>query len=260
MDKPDYKNWIPKWMPIAFTAAALLALMLLIIFAFALHGGAKAAAVAIFALALAVCVIAAGWCLFAYRRFSYNGKRRLSKSIIESTAAHVDLAEGETALDVGCGSGALAIALAKRNPKASVVGCDRWGREYKDFSKSLCEENAKAESCENVKFQKGDAVSLPFADECFDAVVSNYVYHNIPSADRRAILLETLRTLKWGGTFALHDIFNKYKYGDMEDFCQKLRDMGYEKAELIATADKFMRPAEAKAMLLSGSALLYGKK
>ena len=33
-------------------------------------------------------------------------------------------------IDVGCGSGALAIAIAKRNPKAEVIGIDRWGKEY----------------------------------------------------------------------------------------------------------------------------------
>lgn len=41
---------------------------------------------------------------------------------------------------------------------------------------------------------------------------------------------------------------------------QKLHNMGYEKVELIDTADKFMSPKEAKLMMLSGSALLYGTK
>ena len=45
-----------------------------------------------------------------------------------------------------------------------------------------------------------------------------HVYHNVPSKNRQAILLETLRTLKKGGTFAIHDIMSKGKYGDMESF------------------------------------------
>lgn len=40
---------------------------------------------------------------------------------------------------------------------------------------------------------------LDFPDGAFDAVTSNYVYHNFPSRDRQAILLETLRVLKKGG-------------------------------------------------------------
>lgn len=259
-DKPDYKNWIPKWMFGAFTAGALISLILLIVFALALHGAVKVILVTIFALAFLLCAVSDIWSIFAYNKFSYDGKRKLSKSIIDGIADYVDLPDSGTALDIGCGSGALAIAVAKKNPNAKVVGCDRWGKEYKEFSKLLCAENAKAEGCKNITFQKGDATALPFEDESFDAVVSNYVYHNIPSTDRQEILLETLRTLKKGGTFALHDIFSKNKYGYMEPFVQKLHNMGYEKVELIDTADKFMSPKEAKLMMLSGSALLYGTK
>ena len=42
-------------------------------------------------------------------------------------------------LDVGCGSGALTIACAKRNPQGKMVGIDRWGKEYASFSLPLCE-------------------------------------------------------------------------------------------------------------------------
>ncbi len=81
-----------------------------------------------------------------------------------------------------------------------MVGIDRWGKEYASFSKSLCESNAGAEGVVNISFGQGDATKLGFDDETFDAVTSNYVYHNIPSRDRQAILLETMRTLKKGGT------------------------------------------------------------
>ena len=112
----------------------------------------------------------------------------------------------------------------------------------------------------NVSFLRGDAVHLDFPDESFDAVVSNYVYHNIPG-HRQAYLLETLRVLKKGDTFALHDIFSRAKYGDMQSFVQKLRAMGYERVELIDTTQGlFITPSEAKWMALSGSALLVGKK
>ena len=100
-----------------------------------------------------------------------------------------------------------------------------------------------------------------FPDESFDAVMSNYVYHNIPSRDRQEILLETLRVLKKGGIFAIHDIMSKQKYGDMQAFVKKLKDMGYERVELIDTTDgKFMTRNEAKWLALSGSALLVGRK
>ena len=73
--------------------------------------------------------------------------------------------------------------------------------------------------------------------------------------------METLRVLKKGRAFAIHDIFSKNKYGDMQSFVKKLKGLGYERAELIPTDNgKFMSPWEAKWMGLSGSALLVGKK
>jgi len=185
----------------------------------------------------------------------------MSRQIIEGIASYVKLPDGGTGLDVGCGSGALAIACAKRNPKSSFIGLDRWGKEYASFNKPLCESNAAAEGVKNTSFIKGDANKLDFPDESFDAVVSNYVYHNIPSNDRQAILLETLRVLKKGGVFAIHDIFSKTKYGDMQAFVRKLKSMGYDDVQLIDTTDgMFMKKSEASWMALSGSALLTGRK
>ena len=86
------------------------------------------------------------------------------------------------------------------------------------------------------------------------------MYHNIPG-DRQALLLETLRVLKKGGTFAIHDIFSKAKYGDMQAFLKKLEEMGYEKAALIDTTDgTFITRPESVWMALTGSALLVGRK
>ena len=47
----------------------------------------------------------------------------------------------------------------------------------------------------------------------------------------------------------------------MQAFVKKLKDLGYEQAELIPTdRGRFMTPREAKWMALSGSAILFGKK
>ena len=56
-------------------------------------------------------------------------------------------------------------------------------------------------------------------------------------------MLETLRVLKKGGTFANHDLMSERRYGDMQAFVQKLREMGYERVELIDTSTgKFIPP------------------
>ena len=262
--RPDYKNWMPKGM--VYTAAAGAAGCLGLA---ALCKGTKLiknepvknAAAGALLLGGAAAGGAAVWMEGLHRAFSYDGKRQMSRQIIEGIAKFVTLPEGGVGLDVGCGSGALTIACAKRNPQARFVGIDRWGPEYASFSKQLCQDNAAAEGVSNTEFRQGNALKLNFADESFDAVVSNYVYHNIPSRDRREILLESLRVLKKGGCFAIHDIFSEMKYGDMEAFVERLRRMGYEKVELIDTTNgMFMSPFEATWMTLSGSALLYGIK
>jgi len=260
--KPDYKNWMPKGMVLSAIAATAVFLILFIVFGLTgiVSGTLKTVLFTVFLAGTVVGFAVSVWMTLLYRAFSYDGKRQMSRQIIEGIAGYVKLPEGGAGLDVGCGSGALTIACAKRNPAASFVGIDRWGKEYASFNKPLCESNAKAEGVSNVSFRRGDATDLDFPNECFDAVVSNYVYHNIPG-DRQTYLLETLRVLKKGGTFAIHDIFSKSKYGDIHAFVQKLKDMGYEDVRLIDTTDgTWITKWESVWMELAGSALLIGKK
>ncbi len=262
--EPNYGNWVPKGMVNGFFGGFGVAAVLFYALGCSplLPDGALKTVLFWVLLALTVVLgVAACWMLYMHRAFSYTGTRQMARQIIEGIAEQVTLPEGGVGLDVGCGSGALAIACAKRNPQGRMVGIDRWGKEYGAWSKSLCERNAEAEGLANVTFAKGDAVKLDFPDECFDAVTSNYVYHNIPLADRQALLLETLRTLKKGGVFAIHDIMSRRRYGDMDAFAQKLRDMGYEDVRVIDTTDGlFMTPREAATMDLAGSKLLVGTK
>ncbi len=260
--KPDYKNWMPKGMILTGAAATALFLILWIVLGLTglVSGTAKTVLFVVFLALTLIALCVTVWMLLLYRAFSYNGRRQMSKSIIEGIADHVKLPDGGTGLDVGCGSGALTIACAKRNPNASFIGIDRWGKEYASYNKPLCENNAWAEGVKNVAFRRGDATRLDLADGTFDAVTSNYVYHNIPG-DKQAFLLETLRTLKKGGTFAIHDIFSKHRYGDMQSFVEQLKGMGYADVRLIPTDDgTFIRKGEAVWMELKGSALLVGRK
>ena len=261
--KPDYRNWVPKGMVASSLCGALVfaALFFVLLRMNSLSGVWKSVILIASLAASLVLGVMTLWSFLLYRAFSYGGKRQLSRRIIEGIAERVTLPDGGTGLDVGCGSGALTIACAKRNPRASFVGIDRWGKEYASFSKALCERNAKAEGVENAVFLRGDANRLDFPDETFDTVVSNYVYHNIPCRDRQALLLETLRVLKKGGTFAIHDLFSQSKYGDVRAFVEKLRAMCYERVEWIETADgTFLPRREALWMGLSSSSLLIGKK
>lgn len=260
----DYKNWVPKGMAYglaAGTAALAAGNVAAWTVGATLNGPVRIAARTALGTGLVVCGAFATWCFVARSRFSYDGKRQLSRAIVEGTADHVVIPEGGTCLDVGCGSGALTIAVAKRNPQAKVVGVDLWGAEYASFSRRLCESNARAEGVDNASFRPGDAQQLPFEDESFDAVTSNYVYHNIAGSNKQALLRETFRVLRKGGTFAIHDLMSPARYGDMQAFAEDLRSDGYERVELIPTDNGlFMDKGEATLMMLTGSTLLVGVK
>ena len=131
--KPDYKNWMPKGMVLGFLAAAFGALLLSLVWGLA---GVVGKVFLVIAILLAIITI---WMFLMYRAFSYNGSRQMSKQIIEGVSSYVKIPDGGKGLDVGCGSGALTIACAKKNPNAQMVGIDRWGKEYASFSKTLCE-------------------------------------------------------------------------------------------------------------------------
>ncbi len=147
--KPNYKNWMPKGMIWSFAAGAAVSLALTLVV------GANWLKILFLILTLVLAGVTV-WTVLMYRAFSYDGKRQMSRQIIDGVAEYVKLPEGGQCLDVGCGSGALTIAVAKRNPQGTVTGIDRWGAEYASFSKRLCEDNAKAEGvAERTAFAQG---------------------------------------------------------------------------------------------------------
>ena len=185
----------------------------------------------------------------------------MMEQVHQVVLSHLDFDGQGQLLDVGCGSGALSIRAALIWRAAQVVGIDYWGSAY-GYGQAMCEKNAESEGvAARCRFQHGDANRLDFPDESFDAVVSNYVYHNITGADKRALLRETLRVLKKGGVFALNDEMKPHMYGDMEAFAQELRDMGYEDVRLIDTAQEaFGSRRRAAMMMLGDSRMLVGRK
>lgn len=261
--RADYKNWMPKGLVVLLYALSGLFLVLSIGLAFI--GFSKPIIGIIFGLSVTG-VLSFLYLAIRFHKmmmaFDYYSDYHLMRTVCEGVVGSISLGEGKRALDVGCGSGLLTINLAKKHPDSFVIGVDKWGAEYASFSKRRCEENAAIEGIDNISFTKADATALPFEDESFDAVISNYVYHNIPSSDRQSILLESLRVLKKGGSFAIHDIFSKTKYKDMDAFVEKLQKMGYQKVELVDTTQGlfFKSKKEAKRLMLQDSKLLKGIK
>lgn len=259
----NYKNWVPKKIMVQLTAStvAFTAGTAAVMCVRSIDPKVRMIAAGILGLGAVGSLASTIWSISAHNYFSYSGKKQLSRHIVEGVANYITLPEGGKGLDIGCGSGALTIACAKRNPQGYMVGIDCWAREYTSFSQQLCESNSAAEGADNTEFHRGDACKLDFPDEYFDAVTSNYVYHNIAGVNKQKLLRETFRVLKKGGTFAIHDIMSRMRYGDMQKFVNELYDEGFQSVELIDTTNgKFMTKCEAGLLTLSGSKLLVGRK
>jgi len=165
------------------------------------------------------------------------------------------------ALDVGTGAGALAIEIAKFFPESTVWGIDYWGKFW-DYSKQQCENNAKNEGvAKQITFQKASASKLPFNDGEFDAIVSNFVYHEVrDTKDKRELIKESLRVLKKGGRFSLQDTFkNKRRYGKIDDFMNQIKNWGIEQVNFIQSVDEISLPKLVKSELKT-MGILYGIK
>jgi demethylmenaquinone methyltransferase/2-methoxy-6-polyprenyl-1,4-benzoquinol methylase len=102
------------------------------------------------------------------------------------------LRPGERALDLGCGTGDLAVLLSAR---ADVVGLD--------LSRAMLRA-ARVKAGGAVRLVQGSAMHLPFGDASFDAVASAFVLRNL--RDLNGALAEVVRVLRPGGRVALVDI------------------------------------------------------
>jgi SAM-dependent methyltransferase len=96
------------------------------------------------------------------------------------------------ACDVGCGTGALAYALAPH--VAAVVGIDAAGPAV---------EAARAGAPANCTFEIGDATSLPFASDDFSLGGCLRVLHHVARPDR--VVSELARVTRAGGTVLIVD-------------------------------------------------------
>ena len=117
-------------------------------------------------------------------------ERRFRERLLEPA----QLKSGESVLDVGCGSGSLAIAARHHVGAAGSVH----GVDASDAMIARARRKARKAGAD-VTFESALAQSLPFPDARFDVVLSTVMLHHLPRKIRQECAREMRRVLKPGG-------------------------------------------------------------
>ena len=246
---PDYGNWVSKKLLYGSGALALLFWGL----SFLLPG---------LAIGAVFFFITFAYLVYARAKFSPTGGN-LQIRIRDLVLDRLNWDGHGEALDIGCGNGPLTIQAAKKYKDATVIRIDMWSSAW-EYSQEDCEKNAILEGVsERVTFQKASASRLPFNDERFDAVVSNFVFHEVSDTkDKRDLIREALRVVKKGRVFSFQDFFLVKKiYGETNELLETIRDWGIESVDFLRTNDLDFIPWALKLPFMVGEiGIIYGRK
>jgi len=122
------------------------------------------------------------------------------RAIKRRVLACAAIASGEDVLDVGCGTGTLAIAAAGAAPGATVTGLDA------DPSILAKARNKAAGAGVEVGFDEAMSTALPYADASFDLVLSTLFFHHLPDEAKHQTAAELVRVLRPGGRLVVGDL------------------------------------------------------
>ena len=132
--------------------------------------------------------------LTAFDEFHIGGRGET-----RNLARLVNVHEGVEILDVGSGVGGPARTLAGEFA-ARVTGLDI----TEEFCRVARELTERVGLSDNITFHQGSAMEMPFDDERFDVVWTQFAAMNIN--DRHALYREMFRVLRPGGSLAIHEV------------------------------------------------------
>lgn len=119
--------------------------------------------------------------------------------VYDRLIGQAELADGHRILEIGCGTGNLAIRVKRAHPSVAVVGCD-------PDPLALERAQRKGTQLAGIRFEHGYAQRLPYADGEFDRVLSSMMLHHLDSDAKTAAAAEIFRVLRPGGRLHVVDI------------------------------------------------------
>jgi len=120
--------------------------------------------------------------------------------------AHAQIQAGHRVMDLGCGTGTLAIMAKRAQPQADIFGLDADPEMLKVAKAKKDQEKLE------VKFDVGFTNNLPYPDEFFDRVLSSIMIHHLKTPDKEKTAHEIYRVLKPGGQLHIIDFGKPYTW------------------------------------------------
>lgn len=106
---------------------------------------------------------------------------------------------GYRVLDLGCGTGTLALMAKRSQPDSRVIGLDG-DPHILELAKGKVERSGL-----EVIFDLGMAYELPYEDESFELALSSLLFHHLSRRNKRRSVEEVRRVLRPGGEFHIAD-------------------------------------------------------
>jgi ubiquinone/menaquinone biosynthesis C-methylase UbiE len=137
-------------------------------------------------------------------------------------------------LEIGCGTGNLAILIKRLHPSAEVVG--------------RAQRKARREAL-SVQLDRGFAEELPYPDASFDRVLSALMFHHLGPEEKVKTLDEARRVLKPGGSLHLLDFGGATAWSDgfiarLHHRSERLRDNFGDRIPTLMREAGFADPTE----------------
>lgn len=122
------------------------------------------------------------------------------QKLIQSTVEIANIQANETVLDVGCGTGTLAIAAKKVSPPSVTIHASDAAPEMIDRAR----QKALDEQLD-IEFTHGLVENIPAPDNTYDLVMNSLMVHHLPDDLRDKAFAEIYRVLKPGGRLLIVD-------------------------------------------------------